>query len=215
MTDARRFSPSTARNRQPILSVLGPLLSPHARVLEIASGAGEHAMYIARELPGISWHPTDPDPTSLASIEAHRAHEDLPNVAPARLLDVIAWPSALDEAEAGQHVRYDAVVCINMVHIAPWEATVGLCDGAAKVLGAGGILYLYGPYRRVGVATAPSNEAFDESLRRRDPRWGLRDLEKVVAQAASVGFALEGVIEMPANNLSVVLRSARSSHLDP
>ena len=196
--DARRYAPSTARNREPILDVLRRHLPTRGLVLEVASGAGEHAVHFARAFPDLVFQPSDPDADARASIDAWLAAEGLANVRPSIALDAAseAWP--ITEA--------DAVLCINMIHIAPWEATVGLVRGAAKVLGGGGVLYLYGPYRRDGAHTAPSNEAFDQSLRARNPEWGVRDLEAVAALAESHGFAPPMVEEMPANNLSLVFR---------
>jgi len=198
MTDARRHAPATERNREPILAILRDILPASGTVLEVASGTGEHAIHFARVLPDLVWQPSDPDPAALASIRAWAAAARLPNVRPPLLLDAAAtdWPM----------VRADAILCINMIHISPWEATGGLMAGAARMLGEGAPLYLYGPYRRAGIATVPSNEAFDQSLRARDPRWGLRQLEEVVTLAGGQGLALERVVEMPANNLSVVLR---------
>jgi len=198
MHDARRFAPATARNREPILEVLRRFVKPCAHVLEIASGSGEHAVFLAPRLEAGTWQPTDPDPESRASIDAWRSHEGDPRVLPAIDLDVTApkWPAG----------AIDVVVCINMIHISPWAAAEALLAGAGALLPEGGILYLYGPYRQAGVATAASNEAFDASLRTRNPAWGLRDLETVVAAAARHGLALSEVVAMPANNLSVVLR---------
>jgi SAM-dependent methyltransferase len=198
---ARLSSPATARNRDPILAVLREHLPAGGLVLEIAAGAGEHAVHMAQGLPGLSWRPTDPDPGARASIEAWRAEAGTPNLLPALELDAEApdsWP--VDHAEA--------VVCINMIHISPWAATQGLMAGAGRVLAVGGVLYLYGPYREAGVPIAPSNEAFDLSLRARNPAWGLRDREAVEAQAARHGLKLTERVEMPANNLSLVFRKA-------
>jgi SAM-dependent methyltransferase len=192
-----RTSPATARNRQPILEVLRPRLAVGAQVLEIASGAGEHAAYLAAALPEVNWRPTDPDPAALASIAAWRAQAGLANLAPPVRLDAgrpDTWPEA----------PTDAIVCINMIHIAPWVACQGLMAGAGRLLGPGGRLFLYGPFREAGVATAPSNLAFDESLKARDPAWGLRDLTEVAAEAAAHGLKLTERIAMPANNLIVV-----------
>ena len=196
--DARRFAPATERNRAPILAVLQRILPPHGTVLEIASGTGEHAVHFAGAFPGVDWQPSDPDPEARASIAARRAASGLGNLAEPLALDVTrpAWPIA----------RAAAVLAINMVHIAPWEATLGLLAGAARLLRAGAPLYLYGPYRRDGHGFAPSNQAFDDSLRRRDPAWGVRRLEDVADSAALAGFTLAEVVEMPANNLSVVFR---------
>jgi SAM-dependent methyltransferase len=194
-----RVAPSTARNREPILDVLRPHLATSARVLEIASGAGEHAVFVAAALPHITWRPTDRDPEALASIRAWRDASGLANLLEPVVLDVVdpaTWPSE----------PVDAVVCINMIHISPWSATEGLMAGAASVLAPGGMLYLYGPFIEAGQPTAPSNIAFDESLKARDPAWGLRDLGEVAALADVRGMALESRIPMPANNLSVVFR---------
>jgi hypothetical protein len=197
-TDQRRIAPHVARNTGPILEVLHEALPAKGLVLEVASGAGEQSVAFARAFSRLLWQPTDPAPEAIASIAAWRQSEPLFNFLPPLRLDASAagWP--IESAEA--------IVCINMVHISPWQATVGLMRGAARLLEPGAPLYLYGPYRREGVPTAPSNEAFDESLKARDPRWGLRDLEAVVAEAGQNGLELEKVVEMPANNLSVVFR---------
>ncbi len=198
MSDARRFADATTRNGEPILHVLSRFVPAGAAVLEIASGTGEHATFLAPNLAVASWQPSDPDAGSRASIDAWRAHRGVDRVLPAIDLDVTRTPWAVTHA--------DVVVCINMMHISPWTAGQALLEGAATVLPKGGLLYLYGPYRRVGVPTAESNEAFDRSLRVRDPSWGLRHLETVAAEAARRGLVLEEVVAMPANNLSVLLR---------
>ena len=190
-------APSTARNRQPILDVLRPRLPPVARVLEVASGAGEHAMFIAEALPGVTWQPTDRDDEALVSIAAWRAASGLANIAaPLRLdaADPASWPAG----------PFEAVVCINMIHISPWAATQGLMAGAARVLTPGGRLILYGPYLEAGVDTAAGNLSFNESLKSRDPAWGLRDLAEVTASAAANGLGFAERIAMPANNLMVL-----------
>jgi len=195
--DAARTSPATARNRQPILEALRPRLTDGARVLEVASGAGEHAVFLAAALPGVRWQPSDRDPDALASIAAWRAAAGPQNVAaPLRLdaADIASWPPG----------PFEAVVCINMVHISPWAATEGLMAGAGRVLVPGGRLFLYGPYLEADVATAPSNLAFDKSLKSRDPGWGLRDLAAVTALAAGHGLRRIERLAMPANNLVVV-----------
>jgi SAM-dependent methyltransferase len=198
MTDHRRSAPAAARNAAPIAAVLSDVLPARGLVLEIASGSGEHAVHFARMFPGLLFQPSDPEPAALRSILAWRAEASLFNLLPAVALDVRAaeWPVAVA----------DAILCINMIHISPWAATAGLMRGAGRLLAPGASLYLYGPYRQAGVETAPSNEAFDESLKARDPSWGLRDLEAVVAEAEANGFRLERTVAMPANNLSVVLR---------
>lgn len=197
---SRLFAPATQRNREPILDVLRRVLPPRGLVLEIASGTGEHVTHFAGALPDLSWQPSDPSPEHRQSIAAWAVELGVTSVLPPLDLDVrrLPWPVA----------QADAILAINMIHIAPWEATLGLLRGAAALLAPGAPLYLYGPYRRRGVPTAPSNEAFDQSLRERDPSWGLRELEAVVAEAEPEGFLLEQVVEMPANNLSVVLRRA-------
>ncbi len=197
---ARRFSPATQRNRGPILEVLRRVLPARGLLLEVASGSGEHAVHFAAHLPGLEIQPTDPSSEARASIDAWRAHAGPANVRPALPLDATApsWPV---EAAA-------AVLCVNMVHISPWAATLGLLDGAARLLAGGGPLVLYGPYRIGGAHTAPSNASFDASLRSRDPRWGVRDLEAVFAAAAERGLVHEETVPMPANNQTVVLRRA-------
>jgi SAM-dependent methyltransferase len=200
MSDHRRSAPHVARNAAPIAEVLRNVLPRRGLVLEIASGSGEHALHFASEFPALLFQPSDPDPAALRSIDAWRADAGLFNLLPALALDVRAadWPVA----------AADAILCINMIHISPWPATEGLMRGAGRLLAPGAPLYLYGPYRQVGVETAPSNAAFDQSLRARDPEWGLRDLDDVAAQAGHEGLRLEKVIPMPANNLSLVLRRA-------
>lgn len=198
MTDAKLSSPAALRNRDPILGVLRAHLPPSGLVLEVASGSGEHVVHFAAALSGLEFQPSDPDPACRASIDARAEAEGHGNVRPAIDLDAGAaeWPIR----------AADAVLCINMVHISPWPATVGLMRGAARLLGPGGILYLYGPFRREGRHTAPSNEAFDRDLRARNPAWGVRDLEAVAGEAAARGFSSPTVVAMPANNLSLVFR---------
>jgi SAM-dependent methyltransferase len=195
--DGARTSPSTARNRESILEVLKPRLPADSRVLEVASGAGEHAVFLAAALPGVRWQPTDRDDEALASARAWQAASGLQNLMPPVRLDaadLASWPLG----------PFEAVVCINMVHISPWAATEGLMAGAARGLTAGGRLFLYGPYVEAGVETVPSNLAFDASLKSRDPAWGLRDLADVTALAAASGLSFAERIAMPANNLIVV-----------
>jgi SAM-dependent methyltransferase len=199
--DPRQYAPSAARNRDPIWAVLQPQLPQQGLVLEIASGSGEHTVHFARGAgPSIVFQPSDPDAQARASIDTWAAASGLPNIRPALALDaaVDLWP--IDSA--------DVVVCINMIHISPWASGVGLVRGAARVLPTGGLLFLYGPYKRGGRHTAPSNEAFDADLRRRNPDWGVRDLEAVADFAASAGFGAPVIGPMPANNLSVLFRRA-------
>ncbi len=197
--DARRFAPATQRNRGPILEVLRSVLPTEGCVLEIASGTGEHAVWFAQALPALIFRPSDPDAVNRASSEAWIAHARLPNV---------RAPLALDAMDPGWILPEPpvALVCINMIHISPWAATLGLMRNAAAALSSAGVLYLYGPFKRGGVHTAPSNAEFDASLRVRDDSWGVRDLESVVALADGSGFELAQVSTMPANNLSVVFR---------
>lgn len=198
----RRHAPATLRNREPIAAVLRDELPPTGQVLEIASGSGEHCAYFAQQFPALTWQPSDPDAAALASIASWCA--GLANVRPPLALDAALphWPVG-DEG-------VDAVLCINMAHISPWPSTLGLLAGAARRLGAGAPLILYGPWRREGVPTAPSNEAFDASLKARDPRWGLRRVEDLDAAAAASGFARTRLVEMPANNLTLVYRRVTS-----
>jgi SAM-dependent methyltransferase len=193
----RRHSAACERNRDPILAVLRRVFPARGEVLEIAAGSGQHAAYFSDALRDLTWWPTDPTPEALASIDdwARDAHGDL---RPAQRLDVFddPWPVA----------ACDAMLCANMIHIAPWEATGALLRGASRTLRPGGVMVLYGPYTRDGVHTAPSNEAFDGWLKSQDPRWGVRDLGVVTDLAAAQGIRLHEVLEMPANNLCVVLR---------
>jgi SAM-dependent methyltransferase len=198
VNDERRSAPHVARNTAPILDVLRDVLPKKGLVLEVASGSGEQSLAFALAFPKLLWQPSDPDPIALASIRAWQEAEALFNQLPPVPLDARAagWPIASAEA----------MVCINMVHISPWEATQGLMRGAGRVLEPGAPLYLYGPYRQQGVPTAPSNEEFDRSLKTRDPQWGLRLVEEVAAEAKASGLLLERLVEMPANNLSLVFR---------
>jgi hypothetical protein len=201
MPDAKLHAPATARNRDPILAVLSRVLQPAGVVLEISSGTGEHAVAFATGLPWLEWQPSDIDARSLASIAAHRAESGPGNLRPPLILDAAAadWP--VDRA--------DAVVCINMIHIAPWTACVGMMAGAGRILPVGGILYLYGPFKENGTHSAESNARFDAELQSRDPAWGVRDIEAVIALAAEHGLRHVETAVMPANNRSVVFRRNR------
>ncbi|MGF6879814.1 DUF938 domain-containing protein [Paraburkholderia sp. MM5477-R1] len=196
MTDSRQHSPSAERNREPILAVLREALPASGRVLEIASGTGEHAICFAGALPGLDWQPSDADAQARESIAAWTAQAGLANLRAPLALDVHQPDWGVD--------ALDAVVCINMIHISPWSAAQALFDGAGRRLVDGGVLYLYGPYRRGGAHTAPSNEAFDQWLKSRDPEWGVRDMEAVVALGDTAGLTCERVVAMPANNFSLV-----------
>lgn len=198
MEDLRRSAPAAYRNREPILAVLRKVLPASGRVLEVASGTGEHGIYFARHLPDLEWQPTDPSPDARQSIVAWAQDERLANLAAPLELDAAhsVWP--VDQAAA--------IACINMVHISPWAATVGLMRGAGLILPVGGPLYLYGPFRRSDRPLEPGNAAFDSDLRDRDAAWGVRELDAVIACGALHGLAFEQCIDMPANNLSVVFR---------
>lgn len=192
-------SPAAARNTGPILEVLKAHLPGRGRVLEIAAGSGEHAVAFAGALSGLDWTPSDPSTEARGSIAAWAAAANLPNLRAPLALDVrdpATWPEG----------SLQAVVCINMIHISPWAATEGLMALAGSRLAAGGLLVLYGPYREAEMPLAASNAAFDESLKARDPAWGLRDRDVVAAAAKAEGLALTRRIEMPANNLVLLFR---------
>lgn len=196
-------SASTDRNREPILEVLRRVLPPRGVVLEIASGTGEHVTFFARALPDLQWQPSDPVPEHRESIRAWSAAGGSTNIAQPVALDVqdSSWPV----------VRADAILTINMIHIAPWSAAEALFRGAGRLLAPDGVLFLYGPYRRGGQHTAESNQRFDERLRAEDPRWGVRNLEDVAAIGGEAGFAPPEVVEMPANNLSLVFHKRKEA----
>jgi cyclopropane fatty-acyl-phospholipid synthase-like methyltransferase len=192
---APQHSPAADRNKQPIVDVLRHLLPARGTALEIASGTGQHVAWFAAALPGWTWQPTDFDAAALLSIDAHVAQAGLTNVRPPLQLDVTAaqWPVR------GQ--VFDAIYCANMLHISPWATCAGLMAGAARHLAPQGVLVTYGPYLEDDVPTAPGNLQFDESLRARDPAWGIRRLEDVEREAQRAGLALREWHAMPANNL--------------
>lgn len=198
---AKRYAPATLRNREPIRDVLRDVLPEGGQVLEIGSGSGEHALYFAASFPEIIWQPTDAGPECLESITAWMAEASLPNLRPPLRLDVLERPWAIVADQL-----FDAVVSINMIHIAPWEACRGLMAGATRVLRRGGVLYLYGPFMIDGRHTAPSNAAFDESLKEMDPRFGVREIAAVSTEAGLNGLMLEEQVPMPANNFSLIFR---------
>ncbi len=196
-----RSSPAALRNRDPILAVLRDLLPAPGKVLEIAAGSGEHALYFAAALPHLTWQPTDQDPAALASIAAWREAEGPPNLLaplPLDVTDPASWPPG----------PLDAIVCANMIHIAPWSAAEGLVALAGARLGSGGLLFLYGPYLEAEVETAPGNLAFDADLKARNPAWGIRDRQAVEDLAGGQGLLLERRVAMPANNLSLAFRKS-------
>jgi SAM-dependent methyltransferase len=201
------FAPAAVRNAAPIAEILKRALPPSGLVLEIASGSGEHAVHFARALPALVWQPSDPDEAARRSIVAHARAAGLANIRSPLAIDATRrpWPVA----------RADAVVAINMIHIASWDATIGLMAGAEATLAEGGVLYLYGPFREEGAHTAPSNAAFDESLRARNAAWGVRDIEAVAAAGRARDLHLVERVAMPANNLSLIFhRGRRGSAVD-
>jgi SAM-dependent methyltransferase len=206
---ARQSSPSAVRNRAPILEVLTRVLPKKGIVLEIGSGTGEHVLCFAKALPRLVWLPSDPDAASRASIAAWITTEGLANV---------RAPTAIDVREKVWGVEddapFDAIISLNMVHIAPWEAALGLLAGAGRLLRLSGVLFFYGPFMRGGTHTAASNAAFDADLKRRDPRWGVRDVDDLASKAARRGLELREVVKMPANNLSLVFVNAGAAHLE-
>jgi SAM-dependent methyltransferase len=196
------FAAAAERNKGPILAVLERILPRAGLVLEIASGTGQHVVHFAKALPQLTWQPSDADSRFHDSIRAWIEREGVRNVLAPIGLDVcnLPWPVT----------RADAVLCINMIHVAPWEATKALLTGANEVLGPDGVLFLYGPFRRFGRHTAPSNEAFDAQLRANDPSWGLRDLKTVADLAGTLCFVVAEVVDMPANNISLLLKRGKA-----
>ncbi|NJL47170.1 MAG: DUF938 domain-containing protein [Leptolyngbyaceae cyanobacterium SM2_5_2] len=214
-SDARAYAPATQRNREPILAVLQRILPPAGTILEISSGTGEHAVFFAPRLAPRPWVPSDPNPLARESIAAWQQTMPAENLHPPLAIDVtyLDWPLSLQESlhllatlDLTQQPLH-AIVNINMIHIAPWQACLGLMAGAGQILPHGGILYLYGPFKQAGQHTAPSNLAFDNSLRAQNPAWGVRDLEAVVAAAQEQGLVWVETVTMPANNFSVVFRA--------
>lgn len=194
---AKRYAPATARNRDVITAALSSILPVTGQVVEIASGTGEHILHFARTFPALGWQPSDPDPIAIASIAAWRADMGTDNVKPPLQLDAAGqWPA----------VEANALICINMVHISPWAATMGLLRNAARILASGEPLYLYGPFWQRDVPPSDGNIAFDAALKKQDPAWGLRSVEDVAEEAIRAGLRLDAIIPMPANNLSVIFR---------
>lgn len=205
MTDDRQFAPATQRNREPILEVLQRILPSSGTILEIASGTGEHAVFFAPHLSGRKWLPTDINYLSLASISAWLKYSPSDNIYPPILLDVCAKIWSIEQEK--QYLDdITAIVSINMIHIAPWSACLGLMAGAGRILPQNGILYLYGPFKQNGQHTAPSNAAFDESLKIQNAEWGVRNLEDVITAAKMQNLHWRETVSMPANNLSVVFQ---------
>lgn len=193
--EVKRYAPATERNRDVIAETLMNVLPAQGLVLEIASGTGEHAVHFAQLFPAITWQPSDPDPIAIASINAWRADYAVPNLQPGMLLDASAeWPIA----------HADAIVCINMAHISPWAATVGLLRNAARILPQSAPLFIYGPFRQHDVPLAAGNATFDAALRQQNVEWGLRYVEDITKEARDVGLTLDQIIPMPSNNLSLI-----------
>lgn len=193
----RHTSAPADRNKGPILEVLRRVFPSEGLVLEVAAGTGQHAVYFAEHLPGLTWQPTDPDRRSRFSITAWIDHAGVGNVRP---------PLHLDTREPWPVASADALLAVNMVHISPWSATLALLDGAARVLPPGGPLVLYGPYKLDGAHTSEGNAAFDAALRAQDPAWGIRDLADLEAAAAAAGLTFAERVAMPANNQCLVFR---------
>jgi cyclopropane fatty-acyl-phospholipid synthase-like methyltransferase len=193
------FSPSAARNVGPIVAVLKQVLPTNGAVIEIGCGTGEHVVHFAEAMPNLTWLPSDPDSDSRTSTLSWIKFTGLSNVLPPLDIDVCAKAWGIEQA-----APFDAIVSLNMVHIAPWAASLGLFAGAGRLLRAGGLLVLYGPFMRNGAHNAASNAAFDESLKARNPSWGLRDIVDLEHVAESTGLRLRETIEMPANNMSLV-----------
>ncbi|UKO97268.1 class I SAM-dependent methyltransferase [Nostoc sp. UHCC 0870] len=207
--DARKYAPATQRNREPILELLLQVLPTSGTILEIASGTGEHSIFFAPRLTPRQWLPSDPNPELRASIATWAEHFPSDNLYPPLELDAAQpiWP--VEKDQDSHYSPIVAIVNINMIHISPWSACLGLMAGAGRILPPGGILYLYGPYKQDGKHTAPSNAAFDESLRAQNPEWGVRNLEDVVAVASKENLNLQATYQMPANNLSVVFHRSK------
>ncbi|AFZ36507.1 protein of unknown function DUF938 [Stanieria cyanosphaera PCC 7437] len=203
--DARQYAPATQRNREPILAVLSRVLPPQGNILELASGTGEHSVFFAPFFAPRQWYPSDPNPFLRDSIEAWRNYHSIDNLHSPFDIDVCESKWQIEE----QGIAVQAIVNINMIHISPWQACLGLMSGAGRILPMDGILYLYGPYKQKGEHTAESNRSFDESLRRQNPEWGVRNLEDVARIAKSEGLELQEVVTMPANNLSVIFKKSQ------
>lgn len=199
--DLRQYAPATDRNREPILAILQQVLPSTGTILEISSGTGEHAIFMAPQLAPRYWLPSDPSSDARASIAAWQQFAPCDRIYPPIDLD-----ASSDQWLVSSEQPITAIVNINMIHIAPRSAYLGLFAGASRILPVGGVLYLYGPFKQDGVHTAPSNASFDESLRSRNPEWGVRDLEQIIAVAHNHDLELQQVYPMPANNLSVVFK---------
>ncbi|MDJ0846463.1 DUF938 domain-containing protein [Crocosphaera sp.] len=202
MNNLKQYAPATQRNREPILEVLLRVLPSSGNILELASGTGEHSLFFAPAFSPRLWIPSDPNPIARDSIEAWRQESLIDNIQSPLNINVEDDRWVIET----EKLNITTIININMIHISPWNACLGLMEGAKRILPSGGILYLYGPYKQEGKHTAPSNKSFDQSLRSQNPEWGVRNLEDVVKVAEDKGFILQEKIEMPANNLSVIFK---------
>jgi hypothetical protein len=208
--DLRRYAPATQRNREPILAVLRQVLPATGAILEVSSGTGEHAMFLAPQLAPLYWFPSDPNPDARASISAWQQTTPCDNLYPPIDLDASSPQWSVESDERFKLDPIVAIVNINMIHIAPKSAYLGLMAGASRILPPKGILYLYGPFKQNGVNTTPSNVAFDESLKSQNPEWGIRDLSEITTAAAAHNLHLHKIFPMPANNLSVIFQASKT-----
>lgn len=202
---AKQYAPATQRNREAILEVLVQVLPPSGTILEIASGTGEHAVFMAPRLLKHKWLPSDPNPISRASIAAWSNEVKTNNLYEPLEIDA-SLPTWSVETQLANYSPITAIVNINMIHISPWAACLGLMAGANRILPPGGILYMYGPYKQNGKHTAPSNSSFDQSLKMQNPEWGVRDLDEVIQAASAQNLSFLKTFQMPANNLSVIFQ---------
>jgi hypothetical protein len=196
--DYLQYAPATERNSEPILTILQKILPQSGLLLEIAAGSGQHAAYFAPYFPRLTWQPSEPDPDCRASIAAWIGHVNAENINMPIDLDVTSFPWPISKA--------DAIFSSNMIHITNWECCLGLMAGAGQILNPLGVLVLYGPFLLDGKETALSNVQFDNSLKKRNPNWGIRNLDKISRAAKACGLVCSDIIEMPANNLIVVLK---------
>jgi SAM-dependent methyltransferase len=210
--DGRLDAPAFHRNHAPIWSVLAPYLADATgHVLEAGSGTGQHVVEFARRSPGLTWWPSDYEPLHLQSIEAWRAYAALPNIQPARFIDLAEPDWGFNADDSNVLTNLTAIFCANVIHIAPWPVAQGLLTHAASRLRQGGKLFLYGPFKREGQHTAPSNEAFDQSLKSRDPAWGVRDIADIEPLAHANGLSLTSIVPMPANNMILIFGRTKSA----
>ena len=202
MNSLKQYAPATQRNREHILEVLLRVLPSSGDILEVASGTGEHSLFFAPAFSPRLWIPSDPNPIARDSIEAWREESLIDNIQPPLNINVENSSWEIENKE----LNITTIVNINMIHISPWKACLGLMEGANRILPSEGILYLYGPYKQGGKHTAPSNESFNQYLRGENPEWGVKNLEDVIKVAEDKGLIFQEKVDMPANNLSVILQ---------